>query len=318
LFHVNVQAILTYRFPNQSVVSLKGVFKELSNPAEFEGFILTNFEGDKSYGFFEGNDDEVLMETVQPIVISEQAYIQLAHEFIHYLQDHSIGKAILSRIKKVASSLPISELFDRLTERYPNALCYAFQSPSLGTWFGATPETLVKIEGNSGSTMSLAGTKPSYDNTSWGAKEQDEQQMVTDFINENLLKICFDVKIGERTELVAGPVKHLVHHFHFSVDELKQWELIRLLHPTPAVSGFPREQALQCIYNFEPHSRSFYAGIIGVKSKELTHLYVNLRCGQQLAENVYLYVGGGLTQASVPEYEWEETENKAKTIELSL
>lgn len=310
-----MQTILTYRFPNQEPVKKIGVFKKLKHRELFEGFVVSDFEGTDLYGFYEGETDEPFVETQAPVVIAKSAYCDLAHEFIHYLQDFDIGKAVLSRVKKVSfDEHQRLELFHKLVEHYPTAFCYTFDSPSLGKWIGATPETLVEITQGKGKSMSLAGTKKASDTTPWEEKEIYEQQLVTDFISENLSAVCEKVNVSEHQELEAGPVKHLVHHFEFEVKPSKINELINTLHPTPAVSGFPREKALKCIYNFEPHERRFYTGIIGFTSTDFTRLFVNLRCAQLSENHLYIYVGGGLTQQSVPESEWEETENKSETL----
>jgi isochorismate synthase len=310
-----VQTLLIYRFPNNSIIEKKGIFKQLDNPELFEGFIISDFEGNNFYGFYENESGEELSVKEGPIVISQSAYFDLAHEFIHYLQNFNIGKAVLSRVKQVDfQEQDRLNLFYKLIDKYPNAFCYSFDSPSLGKWIGATPETLIKIEEGIGQTMSLAGTKPVSDTSKWGEKEIYEQQLVTDFIKEELTAVCDSVSVSERDELIAGPVKHLIHRFSFYVSQKEQWNLIQRLHPTPAVSGFPRTKALKCIENFEPHNRAFYAGIIGWKTNFQTNLFVNLRSAQIMDNKLYLYVGGGLTQQSVPESEWEETENKAKTL----
>ncbi len=310
-----MQTHLTYRLPNQPIVNKVGVFKKLDSSEIFEGFMVSNFEGTEFFGFFENEINELETTRDIPVVISKSAYIDLASEFIHYIQDHSIGKAVLSRVKKVEfDDVNLNSFFLQLTEKYPKAFCYCFDSPLLGRWFGATPETLIKIEQGSGETMSLAGTKVASDVLPWGEKEQIEQQLVTDFITSELSKYCSKVNVSQRQELIAGPVKHLVHFFNFEINAQNEWELIQSLHPTPAVSGFPKNKAIQCISNFEPHDRLFYAGIIGLKSIDRTNLFVNLRCGQIIENQLYLYLGGGLTQDSIPESEWDETENKSKTI----
>lgn len=287
----------------------------MDDPGLFEGFIVSDFEGQHLYGFYEGESGEENVEMEPPVVISKSAYCDIAHEFIHYLQDHVIDKAILSRVKQVDFGANQSTVFfSKLVEKYPNAFCYFFDSPSLGTWIGATPETLIEIKEGKGKTMSLAGTKPVGDTTGWGEKELYEQQLVTDFIRGQLLEVCQQVQESDRGELIAGPVKHLVHHFTFEIASSGQWELIRKLHPTPAVSGYPRSKALECIAGFEAHDRKFYAGMIGLMGMTTTNLFVNLRSAQLLNNQLYLYVGGGLTQQSSPESEWNETENKAKTL----
>lgn len=315
MFPDKLQTILTYRFPNESIIEKRGVFKRLDHPELFEGFIVSDFEGSHFYGFFEGAENEIISDFESPIVISKSAYCNLADEFIHYLQDHAIGKAVLSRIKKVEfNEKERLKLFQNLCEKYPQTFCYSFDSSLLGKWIGATPEILISIEEGRGTTMSLAGTKPVNDNSPWGEKEIHEQKLVTDFIYKQLVASCEQVEVSEREELIAGPIKHLVHHFQFELSVGKEWNLIQMIHPTPAVCGFPRNEALKCIEYFEPHSRNLYAGIIGLKSTVNTKLFVNLRSAQLLNGQLFLYLGGGLTQQSVSEHEWEETENKSKTL----
>jgi isochorismate synthase len=98
------------------------------------------------------------------------------------------------------------------------------------------------------------------------------------------------------------------------MDQQYWGDLIRSLHPTPAVCGLPREKALQLIEKHETHNRNLYAGLIGYKSKEELNVFVNLRCMQVTENDFLLYVGGGITDQSIPENEWNETENKAKTL----
>jgi isochorismate synthase len=95
---------------------------------------------------------------------------------------------------------------------------------------------------------------------------------------------------------------------------VQAWEIAKDLHPTPAVSGTPRKDALDWIRSEEKHERQFYAGIIGSMDEHSMNLYVNLRCAQIIGSDIYLYVGGGFTADSIPEKEWEETENKSKTL----
>lgn len=309
-----MQTTLTYRLPDKEIVTLQGSFCAIEDIDTFTGFIVSNFEGSQFFGFNVDTNTEEQQAIQEPIVIQENGYLDLAHEFIHYLQDHTIGKAILSRVKKVAFTADASTLFTQLCEKYPKAFCYYFDSPMLGKWLGATPETLIQYQHSSGSTMSLAGTKPSSDTSNWGEKEKGEQAMVTQFIAEQLQLHSTEVNCSPLEELVAGPVKHLVNYFSFVTSPEKQWQQAATLHPTPAVSGFPRKEALRCIENFEPHDRRFYAGIIGLKEQQNTQLFVNLRCGEIIADNLFVYVGGGLTQQSIPQDEWTETENKAKTL----
>ena len=145
-------------------------------------------------------------------------------------------------------------------------------------------------------------------------KEFQEQGLVTAYVAAVLKEVGAVSTVSPREELIAGPVKHLINRFDCKVDRTNVFELIDLLHPTPAVSGLPIDKAQELIARVEPHQRLLYSGIVGVLSKEELSLYVNLRCGQIIDENLYLYLGGGLTKDSSPEDEWMETENKAQTL----
>ena len=64
----------------------------------------------------------------------------------------------------------------------------------------------------------------------------------------------------------------------------------------------------------ESHTRELYTGYIGLFDELQTHCYVNLRCAKLIDDEIFAYVGGGITDESIPELEWKETENKSKTL----
>jgi isochorismate synthase len=185
----------------------------------------------------------------------------------------------------------------------------------LGQWIGATPEILIKGMNNSFLSMSLAGTKKADDASPWGEKEMEEQNFVSQFIEKTLLNhdvqnVTFD---GPKT-VQAGPLNHLRTDFQWKSTTNTAWQIAQDLQPTPAVSGTPVQAATEWILSNEKHERLFYAGMIGELQAESMNVYVNLRCGQIIGDQLYLYLGGGFTAESDAEKEWEETENKSKTL----
>jgi isochorismate synthase len=91
--------------------------------------------------------------------------------------------------------------------------------------------------------------------------------------------------------------------------------MLQLLHPTSAVCGQPLDTALEFIHKHENHDRQFYTGYLGpVNFQNRTDIFVNLRCLQVLQKELILYAGAGITQDSIPEREWEETELKLNTL----
>ena len=91
--------------------------------------------------------------------------------------------------------------------------------------------------------------------------------------------------------------------------------MLELLHPTSAVCGMPKSQALQFITETETFDRSYYSGFLGpVNLAGSTDIFVNIRCMQLLPERAVLYSGAGITSESKPEKEWLETELKCDTL----
>ncbi len=92
-------------------------------------------------------------------------------------------------------------------------------------------------------------------------------------------------------------------------------KLIAGLHPTPAVCGLPKADAFLLIQKAELHNRKYYTGFLGPwKMENESQLFVNLRCAELGTDKINIYVGGGLTEASNPEAEYQETVHKSKTL----
>ena len=97
-------------------------------------------------------------------------------------------------------------------------------------------------------------------------------------------------------------------------DKNQLYELLKALHPTPAVGGMPKDLSKEFILQNEGYDRTFYAGFMGFDNGNEAEYFVNLRCAQLFSNKVKLYVGGGIMPDSIPEKEWKETEMKSKTI----
>lgn len=242
-------------------------------------------------------------------------------------------KVVLSRTKKAqlpAHFNPV-EAFEKLCAAYPNAFVSLVFLPHLGQiWLGATPETLVSLdEAGIFKTVSLAGTQSAYGadgqlltarQAQWTHKEIEEQALVSRYIIECFKKIRVReyVEEGPKT-VIAGNLMHLRTDYTVDTNEIRFSQLgsvmLELLHPTSAVCGMPKFPALQFIQNHEGYPRELYSGFMGpVNVGNETHLFVNLRCLKIENGMATLYAGGGITEDSTPEKEWNETELKCQTL----
>jgi isochorismate synthase len=303
---------LKYRIPGASVVNRKGDFQALYQGQPI-GFVVTDFSGRQVYQFKEAAAQEYKANPMKPKVISKSAYLEIATDLKRYLSNTE-GKVVLSRIRRESFSIHPELLFNALCETYPDAFVYLIISNELGVWVGATPEILLSRDGEKLKSMALAGTRRTKGDVKWSEKEYEEHDFVVDFIQSNLDELNVkSVKVENRREQISGPVKHLCTDFIWQSEMNEDWRIAQRLHPTPAVSGWPVEEAVRQIGSLEQHERSLYTGIIGLLGEE-TRLFVNLRCAQIIQDSIFLYLGGGLTKDSVPIDEWKETENKASTL----
>ncbi|MEY4521323.1 MAG: hypothetical protein RIT10_508 [Bacteroidota bacterium] len=309
--------VLHYRLPNQEKIELTGLFTEVTAEIPENSFIVSDFQGTTWYSFVPSSTNSIFhSDNKLPLIISKENYIHQASEIVQELNTTALEKVVYSRIKEAQiKTTNYKQLFDELCDRYPSTLVYLISSPKFGTWMGASPEQLIVIENGNGSTTALAGTKKSDDSTPWENKEQTEQAIVTSYLLEQLHTLNIHIKeIDGPNEFQAGPVKHLKTNILFSSTTIPPINIAKQLHPTPAVSGYPKQEALSYLAKIEAHNRSLYTGVIGFYATNNTQLFVNLRCCQLEEDRAFIYLGGGFTKDSIPLKEWEETENKSKTL----
>ncbi|MFP4845909.1 chorismate-binding protein [Winogradskyella sp. PE311] len=267
-------------------------------------------------------------------------HIDLVSKGIETIKSTNLDKVVLSRevVKTTDSKKPL-EVFKRLFNTYKNAMVYCWYHPKVGLWLGATPELLFKVDGKQLTTISLAGTQPYNSNkqVSWTHKEYEEQQIVTDYIKTQVSPLSSAVNISDVETVKAGNLLHLKTYIRSRIkSDVELISVIKTLHPTPAVCGFPKQLAKDFILKNENYKRQYYTGFLGELNlkqtktrntnkrnvensayalvKGYSNFYVNLRCMQFKDNMAIIYVGGGITKDSIAEKEWDETVNKTKTI----
>ena len=265
--------------------------------------------------------------------LPDTAYLDAIKKAVEAIEAGQFKKVVFSRIKQVelAADFSLTEVFERLCEKYPTAFVSMVYLPQLDqVWLGATPETLVSVDKEGiFRTISLAGTQSAFDasgapisvkKAAWTQKEIEEQALVGRYIISCFKKIRVREYLEEGPKtVVAGNLMHLRSDFVVDTKAINFPELgtvmLELLHPTSAVCGMPRIEALSFIQQYEGYDREFYSGYLGpVNVGNETHLFVNLRC-MKIQNNVAtLYAGGGITEDSEPEKEWQETEMKCQTM----
>lgn len=312
---------------------------ELEN--DKNGFAFVSFDNRKRYLipeeqsdiYFETflNSDYIFENNFKTEINSsdKNKFENLVGNGVEAIQNGVFEKVVLSRreVLKV-EDFDIELVFRKLLFNYNTAFKYCFYHPKIGFWMGATPEQFLKVEDDFVKTVSLAGTQ-TFDKNSvavWQNKEIEEQQIVTDFIVSNLKSFSDNVIFSKPYNQQAGNLVHIKTDIKAAIkDRNNISKIIDLLHPTPAVCGFPKETAKQFIIENEGYDRAFYAGFIGEWNKDFltfkeqqSDLFVNLRCMNIENKEVILYIGCGITKDSNPEKEFVETVNKSMIIKKVL
>lgn len=251
---------------------------------------------------------------------------------VRAIEQGAFKKVVPSRCEftLLPEDFKLVDAFVRMCERYPRAFVSLLAVPGVGVWLGASPEILVRTYAQQGerffSTIALAGTQKLDEaediiNASWKIKEIEEQAMVSRYIINCFKKIRlreFD-EDGPKT-VEAGNLLHLRTDFTVNMDQVNFPELgsvmLKLLHPTSAVCGLPKQPSLEFLKTHEAYDRELFAGFLGpVNVQNEVNVFVNLRCMQLVRDGALLYAGAGVTADSNPEKEWLETVMKMQTLQ---
>jgi len=254
------------------------------------------------------------------IRIPDDSYRTAFEKFHDNVSKGNFRKLVLSRNKtiKLDEAVNPKELFFNACAAYPSLMVMLYSTPYTGTWLSATPEILLESDGENYHTVALAGTmRADQEFQGWSDKNRDEQKVVERFIVDTVSKFSDNVDTDGPYTSPAGALIHLKTDIYFKTDCGKLDEIVKALHPTPAVCGLPRKEAKEFILTNEGCNRRYYSGFAGpVGVDGETRLFVQLRC-MELSDDgksVTLYAGGGIMPESDCLSEFLETEHKMETI----
>ena len=287
----------------------------------------------KKNSLFKAHHNESGLLSSLPDVDAKARFERTVELAVAAIKQKQFHKVVLSRTKKLTytDQFQPARAFQKLAKAYPHAFVSLVNLPDQKElWLGASPEVLVQQKSDGTfKTMSLAGTQkakgddenliPKFE-IRWGEKEIEEQALVSRYIIECFKKIRLReyLETGPKTVL-AGNLYHLRTDFEVDTNALNFPELssvmLRLLHPTSAVCGVPKLPSLQFLTDIEGYDRSFYSGFLGpVQVEGDSNIFVNLRTVRLKNDVATFYAGAGITEESIPEREWEETELKCETL----
>lgn len=323
----NQKAFVCYVKPNETVWNL--IVQQNTEIIDFigqAGFVFMPFYEGKQVvipfeenKFSQGNLEKLEQKSAENFISEtnqKETFENLVAKGIEAIKQGEFDKVVLSRKIVLKEQISIVESFQNMISAYPTAFRYLFCHPKIGLWMGATPEQLVKINQNQFETVALAGTQLYSENVIWATKEIEEQQFVTNYIITKVKDKVSQLIVSDVKTVKAGNLAHLKSFISGELTtDFQANDLIKALHPTPAVCGLPKENAIDFILKNEGYNRKYYAGFLGEYNNDnQTDLFVNLRCLEVDNDVVNIYVGCGITKDSYSEKEFIETENKSMTM----
>lgn len=243
-----------------------------------------------------------------------------------YLFQHGqLDKLVLSRESStVLDALPLKVMHNLLSQQR-EAYHFWLQIDTQQVLWGASPERLFARQNQSLFTEALAGTRPRPPDLEQqhifqqellhSHKEFEENERVRQHLEHALLPLVSALQAEPLRVIPAGPVQHLYRCMQAKLKSgVSHAELVSVLHPTPAVSGFPSHAAVQHIQELESHCRGWYTGAIGWMSGTSCEWSVVLRCALWRQQSLYFYSGAGIMPASEPQQEWDELNVKLESL----
>lgn len=253
---------------------------------------------------------------------AKEAFENLVSRCVVEIKKGGFDKLVASRTEYVDTDKSLTDIYEALLYSYPTAFRYCFYHPLTGLWMGATPEQLLKADADTINTVALAGTQlfnPDVDAV-WEAKEQQEQEFVTDYIIEQLYGLADNIATTSPYTFRAGNIVHIKTDISAQLrTNTSLDDVINRLHPTPAVCGLPKETARDFLIYNEAYNREYYSGFLGeLNLDNKSELFVNLRSMKMEQGRAQLFIGCGITKDSNPEKEFFETVNKSMTMRKVL
>jgi menaquinone-specific isochorismate synthase len=260
-------------------------------------------------------------------VRSHAAFKQTVNDALAAIATGDFKKVVLAREVLVVANRPFvqGDLVGRLRALYPSCATFVIDG-----FLGASPELLVRREGAHVQCHPLAGTSGRTGDPEEDArraallfaseKERAEHRLVVDAITDQLRPFG-DVQAPDEPHLLE--LRNVVHLATMISASLRgeqaalpsALELAVRLHPTPAVGGVPRREALAFIESHEGLSRDRYAGPVGYLTADGDgEFFVGIRSAMIEQNRARLIAGVGIVAGSDPAEELAETQLKLQAL----
>jgi isochorismate synthase len=262
------------------------------------------------------------------------AYEGAVAEAVDMIHQGRLSKVVLARTIRVEAGRTLDPrgLLRHLRAVEPDGYSFAVNTGEGRTLIGASPELLLSRFGREIRANPLAGSAPragdpaedreNAERLGSSPKDRREHAIVVEDVFRTLHPLCRELAYDHGPQLLAtANVWHLSTRFRGVLKDpsVTALDLVRALHPTPAVCGTPRGEAMRTIAELEPVPRGAYAGAVGWMDADGDGVWaLALRCAELDGSTARLFAGAGIVADSDPSAELDETERKFRAFLDSL
>ena len=268
--------------------------------------------------------------TSDPAVSSfgEAAYLAAVDRAKRYIFDGDIMQVVPSqRMSKRFKAAPLA-LYRALRTINPSPYMFYFDFGEFNV-VGASPEILVRREGEAVTVRPIAGTRRRGRNADEDAalatelladaKERAEHIMLVDLGRNDIGRVAQIGSVRVTEQMVIERYSHVMHIVSNVEAKLKPGlnaiDVLRATFPAGTVSGAPKVRAMEIIDELEPVKRGVYAGAVGYLGfNGDMDVAIALRTAVVKDGMLHVQAGGGVVADSVPQAEWQETQSKAQAL----
>ena len=245
-----------------------------------------------------------------------------------YILDGDIMQVVLSQRMAQKFTAPPLSLYRALRSLNPSPYMFYYD---MGDHYvvGASPEILVRLENGTVTARPIAGTRPRGKNREQDLalaeelladpKERAEHVQLMDLGRNDVGRVAQTGSVKVTDNMMIERYSHVMHIVSNVEGKLKDGmdaiDVIKATFPAGTVSGAPKVRAMEIIDELEPSKRGIYAGAVGYLGfNGDMDVAIAIRTGVIKNNMLYVQAGAGIVADSVPQSEWEETQNKAKAV----
>jgi len=325
--------------------SINYVKKEEWNDFPIAEFIIpeyaVKFEKNKLYHY--GSDDNLknyfssatkninIQDCANTLSVKEknlEEWTNLINRAKESIKNSSLEKIVVANRQKIhMAKIDIGKTIQNLIIRYPNCTTFMYKKGE-SIFFGSTPEKIFDYNGEVLRIQALASSIPNngqkfseIESSFKNCTLRKEHNIVVNHFIQKLKSISKEkIIISDPMIIELENIYHLLTKLQIKIKHLNHLNILESLHPSPALSGYPVDEAIDWIRKYETFHRGWYSGTIGYIDNNESHFYAALRCANFLSnkQTIMAYAGNGIVENSNADFEIKELKSKFKVIKNSI